>query len=76
MEKSTIANALEIELFEMDTCTYTLDEDSLRHGLNSDLGFTDVDRVENIRRLGEDRDLWLTLVSLLQVPLSRPLGQS
>lgn len=60
----------------MDTRTYTFDVDSLRHGLNSDLGFTDVDRVENIRRLGEDRDLWLTLVSLLQVPLSRPLGQS
>lgn len=49
----------------MDTCTYTRDVDSLRHGLTGDLGFTDVDRVENIHRLGEDRDLWLTLVYLL-----------
>ena len=51
--KSTIANALEKELFKRGIRTYILDGDNVRHGLNSDLGFTDGDRVENIRRVGE-----------------------
>ena len=51
--KSTIANALEKALHERGIRTYILDGDNLRHGLNSDLGFTDADRVENIRRIGE-----------------------
>jgi len=51
--KSTIANLLERELHALGAHTYLLDGDNLRHGLNRDLGFTDADRVENIRRAGE-----------------------
>ena len=51
--KSTIASMLERELHAHGAHTYMLDGDNLRHGLNRDLGFTDVDRVENIRRVGE-----------------------
>ena len=51
--KSTIANELEKELFSKGIRTFILDGDNVRHGLNSDLGFSDADRVENIRRVGE-----------------------
>ena len=51
--KSTIANLVERRLFAEGRHTYLLDGDNVRHGLNRDLGFTDVDRVENIRRVGE-----------------------
>jgi adenylyl-sulfate kinase len=51
--KSTIANALEAKLYAMGKHTYVLDGDNVRHGLNKDLGFSDEDRVENIRRVGE-----------------------
>ncbi len=51
--KSTIANLLEQRLFEQGYHTYLLDGDNLRHGLNRDLGFTEADRVENIRRVAE-----------------------
>ena len=51
--KSTVANALEKKLFARGIRTYILDGDNIRQGLNKDLGFTDADRVENIRRIGE-----------------------
>ncbi len=51
--KSTIANLVEKKLARMNRHTYLLDGDNVRHGLNRDLGFTDADRVENIRRVGE-----------------------
>ena len=51
--KSTIANALEKALHERGIRSYILDGDNVRRGLNSDLGFTNADRVENIRRIGE-----------------------
>ena len=51
--KSTIANAVEKKLARMKRHTFLLDGDNVRHGLNKDLGFTDVDRIENIRRVGE-----------------------
>jgi bifunctional enzyme CysN/CysC len=51
--KSTIANLVEKKLYAINRHTYLLDGDNVRHGLNRDLGFTDVDRVENIRRVGE-----------------------
>ena len=51
--KSTIANALEKELYAEGKKTYVLDGDNIRHGLNKDLGFNDKDRVENIRRIAE-----------------------
>jgi len=51
--KSTVANAVEVKLAELKKHTYLLDGDNVRHGLNKDLGFSDADRVENIRRIGE-----------------------
>ena len=51
--KSTIANLVEKRLFALGRHTTLLDGDNVRHGLNRDLGFTDTDRVENIRRVGE-----------------------
>jgi bifunctional enzyme CysN/CysC len=51
--KSTIANLVEKKLTRMNRHTFLLDGDNIRHGLNKDLGFTDADRVENIRRVGE-----------------------
>lgn len=57
--KSTIANAVEAKLFELGKHTYTLDGDNIRHGLNGDLTFSDKDRVENIRRIGEVSKLFV-----------------
>ena len=51
--KSTLANQLEVELYKQGKHTYLLDGDNIRQGLNKDLGFTDADRVENIRRIAE-----------------------
>ncbi|MGF2735322.1 adenylyl-sulfate kinase [Marinobacter sp. DUT-1] len=51
--KSTIANALDVALYQRGYHTFLLDGDNVRHGLNRDLGFSDSDRVENIRRVGE-----------------------
>jgi bifunctional enzyme CysN/CysC len=51
--KSTIANLVEKRLHRMNRHTFLLDGDNVRHGLNKDLGFTQADRVENIRRVGE-----------------------
>lgn len=51
--KSTIAGALEARLYELGCHTYLLDGDNVRYGLNKDLGFSDEDRAENIRRIGE-----------------------
>lgn len=68
--KSTVANLVEKKLHAMGKHTYTLDGDNVRHGLNKDLGFTDADRVENIRRVGETAKLFvdagvITLVSFI-----------
>lgn len=57
--KSTIANAAECELWARGAHSYLLDGDNVRHGLNRDLGFSDQDRVENIRRIGEVSSLFL-----------------
>jgi len=51
--KSTIANEVEKQLFVINRHTFLLDGDNVRHGLNRDLGFTETDRIENIRRVGE-----------------------
>ena len=51
--KSTIANAVEKQLAQKGFNTFLLDGDNIRHGLNKDLGFTEADRIENIRRIGE-----------------------
>ena len=68
--KSTIANLVEKKLHARGQLTYLLDGDNVRHGLNRDLGFTDQDRVENIRRVGEVAKLMtdagmITLVSFI-----------
>ncbi|SDR03931.1 sulfate adenylyltransferase subunit CysN [Pseudovibrio sp. Tun.PSC04-5.I4] len=68
--KSTLANAVERKLLGLGRHTYLLDGDNVRHGLNKDLGFTDVDRVENIRRVAETAKLFvdagmITLVSFI-----------
>ena len=57
--KSSIANILEKKLQSLGKHTITLDGDNIRHGINRDLGFTDADRVENIRRVGEVAKLML-----------------
>jgi len=57
--KSTVANALEVKLYEMAKHTYLLDGDNIRMGLNRGLGFNDLDRVENIRRIGEVSKLFV-----------------
>jgi len=57
--KSTIANLVEKELHARGVRTFLLDGDNVRHGLNRDLGFTDSDRVENIRRVGEVAKLFV-----------------
>lgn len=57
--KSTIANAVSTELFRMGINEYVLDGDNIRHGLNRDLGFTEEDRTENIRRIGEVAKLFV-----------------
>jgi bifunctional enzyme CysN/CysC len=57
--KSTIANLVEAKLAERRRHTYLLDGDNIRHGLNKDIGFTDADRVENIRRVGEVAKLFV-----------------
>ncbi|GLQ06588.1 sulfate adenylyltransferase subunit CysN [Sneathiella chinensis] len=65
--KSTIANMVEKKLHALGKHTYLLDGDNVRHGLNKDLGFTDADRVENIRRVGETAKLFVDagLISLV-----------
>jgi bifunctional enzyme CysN/CysC len=68
--KSTIANIVEQKLLSNGRHTYILDGDNVRHGLNKDVGFTDADRVENIRRVGEVSRLFvdagmITLVSFI-----------
>jgi bifunctional enzyme CysN/CysC len=68
--KSTIANLVERRLHALGRATYILDGDNVRHGLNRDLGFTDADRVENIRRVAEVAKLMadaglIVLVSLI-----------
>ena len=57
--KSTLANAVNAALFERGLATYVLDGDNVRHGLCKDLGFSDADREENIRRIGEIAKLFL-----------------
>ncbi|MBU6355030.1 MAG: adenylyl-sulfate kinase [Cyanobacteria bacterium REEB498] len=57
--KSTLANAVNAALFEQGLACYVLDGDNIRHGLCKDLGFSDADREENIRRIGEVSKLFL-----------------
>ena len=57
--KSTLANAVASRLYQENVRNYVLDGDNIRHGLNKDLGFSDQDRTENIRRIGEIAKLFV-----------------
>ncbi len=70
--KSTIANLVEQKLYDRGRHTTTLDGDNVRHGLNKDLGFTDADRVENIRRVGEAAKLMVDAGLLVLVSFISP----
>lgn len=70
--KSTIANALEKRLFEMGNHTYCLDGDNTRLGLNKDLGFSAVDRLENVRRVAEVAKLMADAGMIILVSLITP----
>ena len=70
--KSTIANMVEKRLQSLGRHTYLLDGDNVRHGLNRDLGFTDQDRVENIRRIGEVARLFVDSGMIVLVSFISP----
>lgn len=70
--KSTLANALEMALHRRGMRTFTLDGDNLRHGLNRDLGFSDEDRVENIRRVAEVAKLMLDAGAIVMTAFISP----
>ena len=70
--KSTIANLVEKSLAAEGKHTYLLDGDNVRHGLNRDLGFTDADRVENIRRVGEAAKLFVDAGLIVLVSFISP----
>jgi bifunctional enzyme CysN/CysC len=70
--KSTIANLVEKRLHSLGKHTYILDGDNVRHGLNRDLGFTDADRVENIRRIAETAKLFVDAGLIVLVSFISP----
>ena len=74
--KSTLANALEQELNKKGKHTYILDGDNLRHGLNSDLGFGEVDRNENVRRAAEAARLIVDAGLIVIVGLISPFKKT
>jgi bifunctional enzyme CysN/CysC len=70
--KSTIANLVEKKLHSLGRHTFLLDGDNIRHGLNKDLGFTDADRVENIRRVAETARLFVDAGLIVMVSFISP----
>ncbi len=72
--KSTIANAVDKMLHDLGCKTYLLDGDNIRHGLNGDLGFSDSDRVENIRRIGEVSKLFVDAGLLVSTAFISPFA--
>ncbi len=72
--KSTIANLLDCRLHDLGHHTYVLDGDNIRGGLNRDLGFTDADRVENIRRTAEASKLLVDAGMIVIASLISPFG--
>lgn len=70
--KSTIANVLEQELYKLNKHTYLLDGDNVRHGLNKDLGFSNSDRSENIRRIAETAKLFVDAGIIVLVAFISP----
>jgi bifunctional enzyme CysN/CysC len=72
--KSTIANLVERRLHDLGRHTYILDGDNVRHGLNRDLGFTAVDRVENVRRVAETAKLMVDAGLIVLVSFISPFA--
>jgi bifunctional enzyme CysN/CysC len=72
--KSTIAHELARKLTELGKFAYVLDADNVRHGLNSDLGFTDDDRAENVRRMAEVAKLFAGAGAITIVPIISPFA--
>jgi bifunctional enzyme CysN/CysC len=70
--KSTVASLVDKRLTDMGRHTYVLDGDNVRHGLNRDLGFTDADRVENIRRVAEVAKLFVDAGLIVMVSFISP----
>lgn len=70
--KSTIANAVSAELFRRGIREYVLDGDNIRHGLNRNLGFSDADRSENIRRVGEVAKLFVDAGTIVTTAFISP----
>lgn len=73
--KSTLANAVEKRLFETGAQTYILDGDNVRHGLSKDLGFSDYDRQENIRRIAEVSKLFVDAGVIVLTAFISPFRQ-
>ena len=73
--KSTVANAVELKLKELGKHTYLLDGDNIRMGLNKGLGFSDGDRVENIRRIGEVSKLFVDAGLIVLTAFISPFQQ-
>ncbi len=73
--KSTVANAVDALLFELGCHSYLLDGDNVRHGLNGDLGFTDDERIENIRRISEVSKLFLDAGLIVSTAFISPFEQ-
>ena len=72
--KSTLAHALEERLYQMECRTYVFDGDNVRHGLCGDLGFSDDDRTENIRRIGEMAKLTMDAGIITLTAFISPIG--
>lgn len=72
--KSTIADGVARELLEASVIAYVLDADNLRHGLNSNLGYADADRTENVRRVGEVARLFADAGVVAIVPIISPFA--
>ncbi len=73
--KSTIANAVDAILFQLGCHSYLLDGDNVRHGLNSDLSFTDIDRIENVRRISEVSKLFIDSGLIVSTAFISPFAQ-
>jgi adenylylsulfate kinase len=73
--KSTVANAVDALLFERGCHSYLLDGDNVRHGLNGDLGFSDEDRIENIRRISQVAKLFIDSGLIVSTAFISPFAE-
>ncbi len=71
--KSTLANQIEKKLFDLNIHTYSLDGDNIRHGINRNLGFSEEDRTENVRRIAEIAKLFIDSGTVIIAAFITPL---